>query len=204
MGLISMEKALRSTVETLERTLVLRVLQQAVKVSFWTCQCRVCQGACRVATGAYGTWRVYTHLVPLVINLLLGVNVAAKEILVGPEKSNGGVGLVDKEVGEIPSLEDAVLVNVGLLVLGVLLAPTNAIRAGLVCLVHLHGDHVRALGEDSKTVLLTESSDFLGLDALDGDANFHGAIPSLLESCDALDVRILKKATSRSSRVSSK
>lgn len=57
---------------------------------------------------------VLLDLVPLVVNLLMGINVASQNVLVGSEQSNGRVELVNKEIRAVCSFQDSQLFQVGL------------------------------------------------------------------------------------------
>lgn len=69
-------------------------------------------------------------LVPLVVDLLLAIDVTAQEVPVGTEECNGGVLLMNKDVGAIRGLEDPMLLEVGCIVLGVVLPPLVALWFG--------------------------------------------------------------------------
>lgn len=62
-------------------------------------------------------------LVPLVINLLLLIDIAPKEVLVSTKKSNRRMGFMDESVGTIIgcSLKNTMLLEVGMVIFRILL-----------------------------------------------------------------------------------
>lgn len=106
----------------LARTLWRRVLQQVAKVSFWTYSEKWIRGVFLAFWVHWeGGWRAHRYLVPLVVDFLLLVDITSKEVLIRPQEGNGRMLVVNKGVCTISRLENAMLLKIGMIVLGVLL-----------------------------------------------------------------------------------
>ena len=143
-------------------------------------------GAQGLAAGAEDLPR---HLVPLLVDLGLLIDLAADQTRVVPEQRDHGVGLVHKHPGVVVDVQHALRLEVRRRPLGVVLAPLQALLGAGVALVDglAHGIlHARQHGVGEA---LAQVRHLVGGHAVDGDPERDGEGGAVLQDLELVDQR---------------